>query len=52
MLETIAHWVRFFTDNNKVFYFFVVLLCIQGLFLIYLILALFIHRKDCYIYGG
>lgn len=46
MWETIAHWVTFFTDNNKVFYFTLALLCIQGLFLIYLLLALFIHRKD------
>lgn len=45
-METLAHWFVFLTENNKVFYFFLILLCLQGLFLIYLLLALFIHRKD------
>ncbi|CAN8221853.1 unnamed protein product [Cochlearia groenlandica] len=46
MLETIANLIKFLTDNDTVFYFVLVILCIQGLFLIYLLLALFIHRKD------
>ena len=46
MLEQVAHWVEFCTANNKVFYFFLILFCILVLFLIYLFLALVIHRKD------
>lgn len=46
MFESLSHWIKFVTDNNKVFYFVIVLLCIQILFLIYLLLALYIHRKD------
>lgn len=46
MLETVAYWVDFLSKNDKVFYLTMTVLCIQGLFLIYLFLALFIHRKD------
>ena len=46
MFEQIAHWITFFAENPKVFSFFMVLFCLQGLFLIYLFLALFIHRGD------
>lgn len=46
MLEQVAHWVKFCTENNKVFSFFLIIFSILVLFLIYLFLALFIHRKD------
>ena len=46
MWETIANWIDFFLKNGRVFYFTLAFLCVQGLFLIYLLLALFIHRKD------
>lgn len=46
MLDTVASWIDFITKNEKLFSFSMVFLCIQCLFLIYLFLALFIHRKD------
>ena len=46
MAETIAHWIEFFTKDDRVFYFTMTFLFLQGLFLIYLFLALFVHRKD------
>lgn len=46
MWDTVAYWVDFLTKNDRVYYFTMAFLCIQGLFLIYLFLALFIHRKD------
>lgn len=46
MMEKIAHWVGFVAENHKVFVFFLVLFFIQALFLVYLFLALFTHRKD------
>lgn len=39
-------FLDFVTKNDKVFYFAMASLAIQGLFLIYLVLALFIYRKD------
>lgn len=46
MFETLSYWVDFFTKNDKLFYFTLAFLCTQGLFLIYLVIALFIHRQD------
>lgn len=46
MLETLAVFVEILTSNERLFYFTMTFLFIQGLFLIYLFLALFIHRKD------
>lgn len=46
MWDTIAYWIYFFLKSDRVFYFTLAFLCLQGLFLIYLLLALFIHRKD------
>ena len=46
MAETIAHCIEFFTKDDRVFYFTMTFLFLQGLFLIYLFLALFVHRKD------
>lgn len=43
MLETVAYWVDFLSKNDKVYYLTMTVLCIQGLFLIYLFLALFIR---------
>lgn len=46
MLDAFSKFFDFFTSSDRVFYFTLTFLCIQGLFLIYLLLALFIHRKD------
>lgn len=46
MLETVAYFFDFLSKNDKIYYLTMAVLCIQGLFLIYLFLALFIHRKD------
>lgn len=46
MFESLAHWVAFITDNKGVFSFFMRVLFLLGLYLVYLFLALFLHRKD------
>ena len=46
MGETLAYWIEFFTKTDRVYYFTMAFLFLQGLFLIYLFLALFVHRKD------
>lgn len=46
MAESLAYWVDFFSKNEKVFYFVLVSLCILCLFLIYVLIAFFFHRKD------
>ena len=45
-MDSLAHWVTFVTQTNRVFFFCLIIFFLQGLFLIYLFLALFIHRKD------
>ena len=46
MIESLTSWIDLFTNSNKVFYLTLSCLCILGLFLIYLGVALIIHRKD------
>lgn len=46
MWDTLKQWIEFFTKDEKVFYFAMLFLFIQGLFLFYLIVALMVHRKD------
>lgn len=46
MWDTVVYWVEFVTKSSSLFYVTIAFLCILGLFLIYLFIALVIHRKD------